>query len=625
MSDIIQLLPDHVANQIAAGEVVQRPASVVKELLENAIDARATHIKLIVKEAGKTLIQVIDDGLGMSVTDARLSFERHATSKIKTAEDLFQLNTKGFRGEALASIAAIAHVELKTKQEDDEVGTEIKIEGSEVVSQEVCVTPKGTSISVKNLFYNIPARRNFLKSNAVELRHIIDEFHRVAMVHADIKFDMYHNGSEVFSLPISNCRQRIVHIFGGKTNEKLVPVDEETDLVSITGFVCKPEYAKRTRGEQFFFVNNRFIKSAYLNHGVNSAFEGLLKEKTHPSYFIYLTVDPTSIDINIHPTKTEIKFDDEHALYAMLRSTIKHSLGQFNVAPVLDFNRDASMDTPYEYKSKMVKTPTIEVDRNFNPFKEEKKEDSSFSSAKSYSSFKKESTGSWENLYAGLDTTEIPSKPTESEFSSIQFESSEVTGSLFNSDQEAALEHNTTYQLRRKYIVTTIKSGMVIINQHRAHQRILYEEVLRNITMASAVSQQLLFPLKLSFSKQEIALLKSVREHLENTGFVFGDIAGEEISISGIPTVTTESEVSVLLEKLVSDIEQEVPDSGFSLTDLLARSISGSIAVRTGVDLAKEQQQHIVNSLFACTEPTVTPDNKPTFITLTVDDIDKKF
>ncbi|MHA7058011.1 DNA mismatch repair endonuclease MutL [Aquimarina sp. M1] len=626
MSDIIQLLPDHVANQIAAGEVVQRPASVVKELLENAIDAKATHIKLIVKEAGKTLIQVIDDGVGMSVTDARLSFERHATSKIKSAEDLFQLHTKGFRGEALASIAAIAHIELKTKQEEDEVGTEIKIEGSEVVSQEVCVTPKGTSICVKNLFYNIPARRNFLKSNTVELRHIIDEFHRVAMVHPDIKFDMYHNSSEVFSLPIANYRQRIVHIFGGKTNEKLVPVNEETDLVSITGFVCKPAYAKRTRGEQFFFVNNRFIKSAYLNHGVNSAFEGLLKEKTHPSYFIYLTVDPTSIDINIHPTKTEIKFDDEHALYAMLRSTIKHSLGQFNVAPVLDFNRDASMDTPYEYKSRIVKTPTIEVDRSFNPFKEDKLDaNSSFSSTKSYANFKKESAGNWENLYTGIETSEKEDTSTESDFSSIEFESSEVTGSLFNGEQQAELEHNTTYQLRRKYIVTTIKSGMVIIHQHRAHQRILYEEVLRNITMASAVSQQLLFPLKLSFSKQEIKFLKEVQEQLENTGFVFEDIKPEEITITGIPTVTTESEVSVLLEKLMSDIEQEVPDSGFSLTDLLARSISGSLAVRTGADLAKEQQQHIVNSLFACTEPTITPDNKPTFITLTVDDIDKKF
>ncbi len=624
MSDIIQLLPDHVANQIAAGEVVQRPASVVKELLENAIDAQATHVKLIIKEAGKVLIQVIDNGSGMSITDARLSFERHATSKIKAANDLFQLDTKGFRGEALASIAAIAHVELKTKQQEDEVGTEIKIEGSQVSSQEVCVTPKGTSISVKNLFFNIPARRNFLKSNTVELRHIIDEFQRVAMVHADVKFDMYHNGNEVFNLPISNHRQRITHIFGSKINEKLVPVQEETDLVTISGFVGKPEYAKRTRGEQFFFVNQRFIKSAYLNHAVNAAFEGLLKEKTHPSYFIYLDVDPKTIDINIHPTKTEIKFDDEHALYAILRATIKHSLGQFNVAPILDFNRDASMDTPYDYKGKIAKTPTIEVDRSFNPFKEESKSNADGSSKK-YIGFKKESAGDWENLYVGLDSVTTDIKSTENNFSTIQFESEEVTGSLFTGNEQTALEHTTTYQLRRKYIVTTIKSGMVIIHQHRAHQRVLYEEILRNITMVSAASQQLLFPLKLSFSKQEVALLISVREQLENTGFVFETFESEEVAITGIPTVATESEVSVLLEKLISDIEQEVPDCGFSQTDLLAKSISSSIAVKTGMDLELAQQQYIVNGLFACTEPNITPDNKPTFITLTVDEIDKKF
>ncbi len=623
MSDIIQLLPDHVANQIAAGEVVQRPASVVKELLENAIDANGTHIKLIIKEAGKTLIQVIDDGMGMSVTDARLSFERHATSKIKAAEDLFELNTKGFRGEALASIAAIAHVELKTKQENDEVGTEIKIEGSEVISQEVCVTPKGTSISVKNLFYNIPARRNFLKSNPVELRHIIDEFHRVAMAHPTIKFDMYHNGSEVFNLPDSNNRQRIVNIFGGKTNEKLVPVEEETDLVTISGFVGKPEYAKRSRGEQFFFVNNRFIKSAYLNHAVSAAFEGLLKDKAHPSYFIYLKVDPKSIDINIHPTKTEIKFEDEHALYAMLRSTIKHSLGQFNVAPVLDFNRDASMDTPYEYKSKMAQVPTIEVDRSFNPFKEEKTSGGG-STGKKYTHFKKEPAGSWENLYVGLESESDISKTKDDEFSTVEFESTEVTGSLFEED-EKKVKHQTTYQLKRKYIVTTIKSGMVIINQNRAHQRILYEEILRGITMASTVSQQLLFPLKLSFSKQEITLLKTVREQLENTGFVFGKLTAGEVEITGIPSVISEKEVSVLLEQLLSDLENEVPDSGFSQTDLLAKSIAKSVAIRTGVELAPEQLQYMANSLFACTEPTITPDNKPTFITLTVDEIDKKF
>ncbi len=370
MADIIQLLPDHVANQIAAGEVVQRPASVVKELLENAIDANATVIKLIIKDAGKTLVQVIDNGKGMSTTDARLSFERHATSKIRTADDLFHLHTKGFRGEALASIAAIAHVELKTKQEQDEVGNSIVIEGSSVVSQEIVVTPKGTSISVKNLFFNIPARRNFLKSNTVELRHVIDEFHRVALAHPNISFALYNNGSETFNLPISNYRQRIVNIFGNKTNEKLVPVEEETEVLKISGFVGKPEYAKKTRGEQYFFVNDRFIKSPYLNHAISSAFEGLLKSGNHPSYFLNLTVNPQTIDINIHPTKTEIKFDDEHTLYALLRSAVKHSLGQFNIAPVLDFERDASLDTPYHFNNKESSTPVIEVDRSFNPFKE---------------------------------------------------------------------------------------------------------------------------------------------------------------------------------------------------------------------------------------------------------------
>ncbi|HSJ11187.1 MAG TPA: DNA mismatch repair endonuclease MutL, partial [Gillisia sp.] len=371
MSDVIHLLPDHVANQIAAGEVVQRPASVIKELLENAIDAKARNIQVFIKEAGKILIKVVDDGVGMSVTDARLSFERHATSKIKTAEDLFQLQTKGFRGEALASIAAIAHVELKTKQEDDEIGTCIKIEGSQVVSQEPCSTNTGTSLTVKNLFYNIPARRNFLKSDTVETRHIVDEFQRVALAHPNITFTLFHNSGELFQLPSANYRQRITNIFGGKTNEKLVPVNEDTEILSITGFVGKPEFAKRTRGEQFFFVNDRFIKSPYLNHAVTAAFDGLMKDNAFPSYFLYLKVDPKSIDINIHPTKTEIKFDDEHALYAILRSAIKHSLGLFNVAPILDFDRDPTMDTPYNYENRPASTPKVEVDRNFNPFKNE--------------------------------------------------------------------------------------------------------------------------------------------------------------------------------------------------------------------------------------------------------------
>jgi len=386
MSSIIQLLPDHVANQIAAGEVVQRPASVVKELLENAVDAKATDIKLIIKDAGKSLVQVIDNGSGMNVTDARLCFERHATSKIRQAEDLFSLHTKGFRGEALASIAAIAHMELKTKLEQEELGIHIVIEGSKFMSQDVAVLPKGTSFAVKNLFFNIPARRNFLKSDTVEYRHIIDEFQRVALAHPKIHFSFYHNGSDMYNLPPSTLRQRIVNFFGGKTNEKLVPVTEDTEMMQIQGFVSKPEFAKKNRGEQFFFVNDRFIKSPYLHHAVMAAYEGILKEGSQPSYYLYLTVPPNTIDINIHPTKTEIKFDNESAMYAILRASIKHSLGQFNVAPVLDFERDANLDTPYHYKNLEAEMPTIQVDRTFNPFAEDKPVKSSSSSSFSSSS-----------------------------------------------------------------------------------------------------------------------------------------------------------------------------------------------------------------------------------------------
>lgn len=618
MADIIQLLPDHVANQIAAGEVVQRPASVVKELLENAIDAGSDAIKLIIKDAGKTLIQVIDNGKGMSDTDARLSFERHATSKIRSAEDLFSLNTKGFRGEALASIAAIAHVELKTKQEQDELGTHIEIEGSAIKNQDVVVTPKGTSLSVKNLFFNIPARRNFLKSNNVELRHIIDEFHRVALAHSDISFVMYHNGSENFNLPVSNYRQRIVNIFGGKTNEKLVPVEEETEVLKISGFVGKPEFAKRTKNEQFFFVNNRFIKSAYLNHAINSAYEGLVKDGSHPSYFLNLTVDPKTIDINIHPTKTEIKFDDEHTLYAILRSSVKHSLGQFNIAPVLDFDRDKNLDTPYDYKNKNASNPTVEVDRSFNPFREEKSvpKSSNFSG-----SYKKDSAAQWESLYVGLESK---STKTERNFSEVEFESEPEHTSLF-SEETSEDTSQTTYQLHNKYIISTIKSGIMILDQQRAHQRILYEGFLKHLTVKEAVSQQLLFPLVLEFSSTEMELLTQLKEDLEHTGFMFSSFEDHAIEIIGVPINVPESEVSIILEQLISDVEQEVPDSNFSATDLLAKSMSKSLAIKTGQSLTKTEQEHLVNSLFACKEPSVSPTNKVTFITMSVDDFDKKF
>ena len=615
MADIIQLLPDHVANQIAAGEVVQRPASVVKELLENAIDAGADTIKLIIKDAGKTLVQVIDNGKGMSVTDARLSFERHATSKIRNAEDLFQLNTKGFRGEALASIAAIAHVELKTKQDLDDVGTAIIIEGSNVVSQDIVVTPTGTSVAVKNLFFNIPARRNFLKSDTVELRHVIDEFHRVALAHPSISFALYNNGSETFNLPISNYRQRIVNIFGNKTNEKLVPVEEDTEVLKISGFVGKPEFAKKTRGEQYFFVNNRFIKSAYLNHAIASAFEGLLKNGTHASYFLNLTVNPQTIDINIHPTKTEIKFDDEHTLYALLRSAIKHSLGQFNIAPVLDFERDPNLDTPYNYKNTDSNMPKIEVDKSFNPFQEEQQ-----SRARAVA-YKKEPAASWESLYVGLESKGNNSKI---DFTEVRFESEEQTASIF-SDEHQVDRANTTYQLHNKYIISAIKSGMLVIDQHRAHQRILYEDFLKNLTIKEAVSQQLLFPLKLHFSPQDIVIIAQLKDDLEHTGFVFSNFQDETVDITGVPVGVPESEVSIILEQLISDVENEVPDSNFSAADLLAKSMAKSLAIKTGQSLQKDEQEHLVNKLFACKEPNVSPTNRRTFITMTVDELDKKF
>jgi|TARA_R100000479_G_scaffold51000_3_gene24206 DNA mismatch repair protein MutL len=615
MTDIIQLLPDHVANQIAAGEVVQRPASVVKELLENAIDAQATSIKLVVKDAGKTLIQVIDNGIGMSTTDARLSFERHATSKIKSADDLFNLHTKGFRGEALASIAAIAHVELKTKTEAAEIGTKITIEGSEVTEQEPEVVTKGTTISVKNLFYNIPARRNFLKSNNVETRHIIDEFHRVALAHPQIEFLMLHNGSDVFNLPSSNERQRIVNIFGNKMNEKLVPVSEETEMLKINGFVIKPEYAKKSRGEQFFFVNNRFIKSSYLHHAVNTAFEGLLKDGANPGYFLFLEVDTKSIDINIHPTKTEIKFDDEHAIYAMLRATIKHSLGQFSIAPVLDFEKDTGFDTPYEYSKKSPVAPTIDVDRDFNPFRGEPKQKNITFPFKR----EKKTSASWESLYTGLHDETATVDKNES----IEFESEEVSGSLFETDQEENLR--VTFQLQNKYIISPIKSGMLVVHQHLAHQRILYEELLKNITVQEAVSQQLLFPLQLNFSNPDLVFLEDLKEQLEHTGFVFSEIKNGSVEISGIPVSIAESQVENVLTQLVKDIKEEVPDAGFSQNDLLAKSMAKNMAVKTGTPLKQEAQLHLVHQLFACKEPSVSPSNRPVLVTLDANDFDKKF
>ena len=600
MSDIIQLLPDHVANQIAAGEVVQRPASVVKELLENSIDASSTSIQLIIRDAGKTLIQVIDNGNGMSTLDAKLSFERHATSKIRVAEDLFKLHTKGFRGEAMASIAAISHVEMKTKQNSQEIGTHIKIEGSKITYQEMTATSVGTNIAVKNLFYNIPARRNFLKSDTIETRHIIDEFQRVSLTHPEIAFSLYHNDNEVYLLKASNLRQRIVAIFGAKMNEKLVPVSEDTEMISIEGFITKPVFSKKKRGEQFFFVNDRYVKSPYLNHAVIAAFEGLLEHGSHPSYFLYLTVPSKSIDINIHPTKTEVKFDDEKAVYAILRATVKHSLGQYNVAPILDFNRDATLDTPYNFTKQQSKpsSPKITVDPSFNPFSN----DDSTQNKSSYQHVKENSN--WESLYVSTNEGELQEK-------------------LFN--QEDSHPSNKTIQIQRKYLLSSIKSGVVLIHQSLAHQRVLYEEFLNSSSQEEVHSQQLLFPITISFSSTEIEMIYTLKSELENVGFCFDEFTKESITIKGTPMSISESKISKVLEELLENINSDIPDINFKPLEIMASTFAKSIAIKTGHVLSQKEQENLVNSLFSCKEPGISPSGKAIFKTLTLQEIDHLF
>jgi len=599
MSNLIKLLPDHVANQIAAGEVVQRPSSVVKELLENSIDSGAKKISLLIKEAGRTLIQVVDNGSGMSEKDAVICFERHSTSKITNAADLFNLSTKGFRGEALASIAAISHTELITKNESSDIGTFIKIEGNKITQNKSIVSNIGSSISVKNLFYNVPARRNFLKSDNVEVRHIINEFHRVALAHPEIHFEFDNNDLQLFSLPISNIRQRIVNIFGSKSNEKLVPVDETTEVLKLSGFIFKPEFSKKSRGEQFFFVNNRYIKSPYLNHAVNSAFEGLINSGYNASYFLFLEVDPKRIDINIHPTKTEIKFDDDHTIYAILRSAIKHSLGQFNISPVLDFDRDKNLDTPYKYAS-MPTTSSLEVEvnRNYNPFEKNNSELRSQVNAQ-------DSAKSEQLVYSSL------SDNLNSQF--------DISDSLKEDSKP------TVFQLRNKYLVNKIKSGLVIINQNRAHQRILYENFLKYITVEGNESQKLLYPIQVHLSIKEIAIIDNFKTQLNNSGFLFDTVNNETLSFSSLPASIEESNLESIIRQLLDNISNEIPDDNFSQTDMISKSLAKSMSIKNGQNLNPNEMEYIVNGLFACKEPNISPFNKRTYITLTSEDLDNKF
>ena len=593
MADIISLLPDHVANQIAAGEVIQRPASVVKELLENAIDAKSSHIQLLIKDSGKTLIQVIDDGIGMSPTDIRLAFERHATSKIKTAEDLFSITSMGFRGEALASIAAIAHVETHTRTEEDEMASCLKIAGSKVESQELSVSPKGTSIAVKNLFYNIPARRNFLKSDNVEFRHVIDEFHRVAIVHPEIKFTFYQNGSELFDLPAGIIRKRIANIFSNKIEEKLIPIEEMTSVAGIEGFIVKPNFSKKSRGQQFIFVNNRFIKSPFLHHAISSAYLGLLRDGYHPGYFLFLQVDPKSIDINIHPTKTEIKFEDDQNIFAIIKSIVKHSLGMFQAFPTLDFDRDPLLDTPYAFRNKYHQgPPPIEINSSFNPFHKKEGEKN------------KLIVESWESLYSDL---EIPESESDS-----------------NEELKLDITHSPkVFQLFNKYIVTSLRSGLLIMDQQRAHQRVLYETFLKGITQRDILSQQLLFPREIELTNSQIALFEGYQENLHAVGFVT-QLSNNRIVITGVPAICNDKQLNQLFEDVFASTEQETPLESFSQADFISKVIAKSLSIKSGKDLSIMEQQALVDDLFACKETLLSPFDRQIFVTLDKEELENK-
>ena len=574
MGDVIQLLPDHVANQIAAGEVVQRPASVVKELLENAIDAGAIRISLVVKEAGKAHIQVVDNGKGMSENDARMCFERHATSKISSAADLFKLNTKGFRGEAMASIAAVAQVQLITKNEQDDLGVRIDIAGSEVSQQQRTTAAQGTSITVKNLFFNIPARRNFLKSPQVEFRHITDEFHRVALVHHDIHFELLHNGSEVFQLPASSRRQRISHIFGAKFDERLVPVDEKTELVEVSGFVLKPKFAKKSRHQQFFFVNNRFIKNGYLHHAVLAAFEGLLSPDQQPGYFLFLEVPPAQLDINIHPTKTEVKFEDDHALYAVLRAAIKHSLGQFSIAPALDFATDPSFETPYAKHKAAPVVPNISVNPNFNPF----------------------------------SASPQSKQPT----SNVRFDDiaeQEHTEPLIAPQTDHV---HVSFQWQQKYLIAPHDNGIMIVHQRRAHERILYEEFMHKWDDETVASQALAIPLVITLDKPSIDLLKAHKKELHDMGFRLLSAEGDTIEFEAIPEVFAAADVPHFLSAWLTPLSNGTVHA-FSQRDIMALTLAKQRCIRSGRSLAAHEQIELIHKLLSCKEIDRTADGKVVF------------
>ncbi len=611
MAEFIRLLPDAIANQIAAGEVVQRPASVVKELMENAIDAGSSHIHLIVKDAGKSLIQVIDDGSGMSEIDARMSFERHATSKITLSEDLFKIRTKGFRGEALASIAAIAQVELKTRRKGEEFGTRVLIEGSQIKVQEPASCSEGTSFTVKNIFFNTPARRNFLKSDTVESRHIIDEFQRVALSHPDIHFQMHSNGNEVFNLPAGSLRQRIVAVLGAKYNQRLVPVDVETDIVKIRGFIGKPEFSRKTRGEQFFFVNDRFIKSSFFHHAVMGAYERLLNSDSFPLYFLYLEIDPAHIDVNIHPTKTEIKFQDERSIYAILNSGVKQALGKYHIAPTIDFDQELSISVEPLPAGKEVLPPQVNINPEYNPFnKNEYNRGSGFGSAKD----RIKAPANWQDLYSLSRKFDTENKIENEQQVLIPTEES-----------ESFTEGKVLFQLGKNYMVTRLKSGLVVIHLQRAIERIHYEKYLSSLENQSGSAQQLLFPENISLGASDAEIIIELIPQLKSLGLDVDQFGPREFIIRGIPSESLSENAASLLEGFLEEFKISDSASSTNATDKLALSLARGTGKLPDRSFTEQELRNLADKLFACVNPQYDPSGRAVIVTFTANELDQKF
>lgn len=609
MSDIIRLLPDSVANQIAAGEVIQRPASAVKELLENAIDAGSRNIDLIIKDSGKTLIQVIDNGCGMSPTDVRMSFERHATSKIKTADDLFRIKTLGFRGEALASIAAIAQVEVRTRRLEDELGTQLIIEGSSVKSQQACACQAGTSFMVKNLFFNVPARRNFLKSDPAELRHIIDEFQRVALVHPDIAFSFSNNGKPLFQLPVSNLKQRIANVMGTGNLEKLIPVNQDTDVVRISGFIGKPESSRRTKGEQFFFANNRFIRHPYLNHAVEEAFSDLIPEGNYPSYFIYLEVETSQIDINIHPTKTEVNFQEHQSIYAILKSAVRASLGKYSISSTFDFDLNPMFDFGVP-GNKQVVIPGVDVNPEFNPFVKNPQPELRLSPG---NISRTPATDQWEKLYSDLK-----SESTDPEYSGQTM--------TFKADFGADSRDETGFmQFLNKYIVSKVKSGIMLIDQQAAHERILFEQYLARMEQKRSLTQQQLFPQTVKLSASDAELVTELLPEIVLLGFLIEPFGQNTFIVNGTPADFPDENLQVLLENILENYKNNQLGLKLDRKNNLAKAMAKNMSVRHGKALTVEEMQALVDDLFACSVPNVSPSGRIITTLISTDEIEKRF